>query len=292
MNRYQLFPRMEPFQLKNINDYVALPSDRQRTAVFKPRGLDVIITPLGHIFDFEGTEIKNPSVLFEFGKVIEIAANIKSIIHGVIVTDTVDLELNLPALYHTSSFFTFSGIKLVCYDMIYPEFDANDIYTNRLDQVDKILGHRSNMKVIEHSAVGSVSDFNKLLIAKFNPYSIESVYVYDNNSRYRLGPSFIKRESPVFEIKSSQRFRTHIKRIIPKDLVLNGVTTTVADALIANFKRGKVEIPLLTSNIALKKGIWDKRANIKELPFWFTGFTVYTDEGIEVIGKKYERFIM
>ena len=61
--------------------------------------------------------------------------------------------------------------------------------------------------------------------------------------------------------------------------------------VVGKFKKEYIEIPIIDQNTVLKKSIWEKKKNLRGLPFWFSGFTVYLGETIKITGIKFYKFI-
>jgi hypothetical protein len=286
---------MIPFQLRTINDYAVLPSHFKRIAVFKPRGLEVYITPNGDIFDFEGQLILNNSLLFLLDKARDVAKRTKSLVFGVLTSNDPVFYQNLRWAFTAGSSFQFLNFTFKIYDIIYPYFSAKFKYKLRIDQVEAIFKKVPYCDVVDYEEIGSFSDLNDMLITKFNPFTIESVYIYNASHIYRNGVTFNKRDACMYEIRPTQKFRTHIKHIIPKSTLLgNGKAeqAMVASAIVAKVKKELLEIPIIETNLLITKGIWDRRNKLKNVPFWFTGFTVFGKDKVEIVCKKFDKFIL
>lgn len=296
MKKFQLFQRMIPFRLKTINDYADLSAYRQRIAVFKPIGVEVYITPDGNIFDFNGLEITNPSVRFKLSDIIDRVIKSQAMVFGFLTSEE-DILPQSRWLYIPNNHHDFSDIMFEGYDMIFPLFSVNFQYKLRLDQVKSIFEKSPSFKLIDYEFVPNFMEFNKLIYDKFNPYKISGIYIFDTNKIYRQGLSYNKKLAPMYEILPSQRFRTHVKNIIP-GIMFEGKgggirdRITVADMLIGKFKKELLEIPVVNESQVLRKSIWEKKNNLKGMPFWFSGFTVYYGEGIKIAGTKFHKFIL
>lgn len=297
MKRCQLFQRMIPFRLKTINDYSDLSSLRRRIAVFKPIGMEVYITPERNIFDHNGNEIRNPSIHFQLESIFKRAESAKSMLFGVLTSTDETFMASRKWAYVFNYTHNFSDVKFECYDMIFPYFSANFNYKTRLDQAKTVFKGIANFETVDHEEIGDFASFNKLVYDKFNPYNIDKIYLFDTNKIYRQGISHNKKLAPMYEIIPNQRYRTHLKNIIP-NIVLDSTgkgiknRTEVASLLIGKYKKQYLEIPIVDSSIILKKSIWDKKDELRNMPFWFTGFTVYIDQGTKITGVKFHKFIL
>lgn len=288
---------MIPFRLKTINDYSDLSSLRRRIAIFKPIGLEVYMTPEGNIFDFNGHEIRNPNIHFQLENVLKRLDSGKMMVFGVLTSTDENFMANKRWAYVFNNAHDFSDIRFECYDMIFPYFKVNFDYKTRLDQIKTVFKGISNFEVAGYEEVGNFTSFNKLVYDKMNPYQVDKIYLFDTNKIYRQGTTHNKKLAPMYEIIPNQRYRTHLKNIIPNIVLDNtgkGIKNRiqVANILVGKYKKEYLEIPITDENIILKRSIWEKKAELKNMPFWFTGFTVYIDQGTKVTGVKFHKFIL
>lgn len=279
MKSSEYFQPMHHRPLLDIRKYSLITDQKSEFyAVVKPSGLDVYVAN-GVMYDFYHNPIQNIDLNFSFEKLKLTSINLKALVLGVLVSpnDSFDI-LKYKASLFLKSRSTFTKVHFIVYDIIFPVFNVDHDYKMRYDIADKTIGVLPNCVTATKIDIKNGDDLLTQTNMLFSIDTAASLLVYRTDGMFIPGVSqlyYDDHDTVSYIVEAKQKFRAHIKKVVSTTLVLeDGNKIEVAMLIVAKFKKDFVEIPISRYNLGVRRFIWENRKNLKEHPFWFTGYTL------------------
>jgi hypothetical protein len=278
----QYFLPMEHKPLPDIRKYALLTNQHcEFYGIVKPEGIDVYINN-GQMFDLYHNEVKNDYLKFHFEKLLKTSSDQKMTIVGTLTSTNILTLLRYKSTLFGKTKSPFDNIKFVVHDIIFPVFNADHDYRWRYDIAKKVIGVLPNCSTASKVEIKDQWDLNKLVVELFSINSGASVLVFKADGKFTPGPSqlyYDDMDTVSYKVEANQRYRGHIKKVVSTTLKFDdGNKIEVASYIITKFKRDFIDIPIDQSNLALRRFIWENKNNLKEHPFWFTGYTLLVEK--------------
>lgn len=273
------FQPMQHRPLPDIRKYALLTNQKSEFyAIIKPEGVDVFIND-GKIYDFRGNALQNQYLQFHFEKLLKTSIDMKMTIVGTLVSPNGSLSIRKyrHTLYGKTKS-TFTDAKFVVYDVVFPVFNVDHVYKLRYDIADKVVGILPNCATASKVIVKDGFGLQKIVTELFSIDTGSSIIVYKSNGSFVPGPSQLyygDEDTVSYIVEATQRYRGHIKKVVSTTLRMdNEERIEVALYIITKFKKEFVNVPVNQTNLVLRRFIWEKRKELKNHPFWYTGYTL------------------
>jgi hypothetical protein len=286
MPNSRYFQPMVHRPLPDIRKYVLLTNQNTEFfAVIKPEGIDVFVND-GKLYDFNQNEIKNQYLQFHFERLLQTSVNMKATIVGTLTAENTTMLKRYRHTIYNPTRSKITDVKFFVYDIVFPVFNVDHVYSMRFDVASKVIGELPNCQACSIQTVKNEHDLNEVVKDLFSINTGASVLVYDKEGKFAPGMSQLTwndDETASYIVEAKQRYRAHVKKVVSTTLRMeDGNKLDVALLIIAKFKKEFVEIPVDLSNIALRTFIWQNRLTLKDTPFWFTGYTILDNKGDSV----------
>jgi len=262
----------------------------------KPVGIDVYIAG-GKIYDFNHRELLNRTLLFGLEKALKTSVQTQGLYIGTLcsIAEPTKIIKHAPLLYTSDNLLPLTPRFLV-YDIIFPNFKVNNPYWCRYDIAKKTIGNMPGCSCMEVHTFKLFSELKTYIKEKFEINRFNSFIFFDRSGQYFEGKrqlSYSPHEQVSFELDTSQKYRSHIRKIIPVEVeIADGKLVTIAGSIETRFKSKILTVPILTPNYILRKNLWDRRKELKRTPFIFEGIYFEEDNVFEIIGLHYSKFIL
>jgi hypothetical protein len=297
MKNSKYFQPMEHRPLPDIRKYALLTNQQSEFyAVVKPIGLDVFIND-GKIYDFYHNEIQNQYLKFHFEKLLKTTIDMKMTVVGVLASPNSSLNVlrYRQTLYGATRSSSFSDVVFVAYDVIFPIFNIDHDYKLRYDIVEKVISILPNCKAAMTSTVTNEQQLQKFVKEVFIIDTAATILVFKKDGNYVYGSSqlyYDDHDVVSYSIIADQRYRAHIKKVVSTTIKMdNGNKLDIALYIIAKFKKDFIEIPFDRTNITVRRFVWEHRKDLKEHPFWFTGYTIFDQGEYRTLINEFQSFI-
>lgn len=277
----QYFQPMQHKALPDVRKYALLSnSGADFYTVVKPQGIDVYIRN-GQIFDFNHNELQSQYLKFQFERLLQTSINMQMIIVGVLVSDNSQSMLAHRYTIYMPSKAVYEGIKFLVYDIHFPVFNVDHDYKWRYDIAKHAIGTLPNCEILDNNIIKDEFQLQNITKDVFEKDINAEIIVYRTNGKYSPGESQLywdDKDTVSYNIKATQRYRGHIKHVISTTYQYpNGNKESIAAYIVARYKKDFINIPISDSNLALRSYLWNYRKDLKNFPFWFTGYT-YIDK--------------
>lgn len=272
------FQPMQHKPLPDIRKYALVSEHKDELyAIVKPVGLDVYVNS-GHFYDTNQNRLNNKFLYFQFSKLLETTNNTKMTVQGTLVSsNALLLEQKKMLLYSQTNSIPFSDLTFVIYDSYFPVFNIDHVFRLRYDIAAKVVGHLSHCCIAPITKIKDQFALENFVKDMFLIDAGVSIILYRSEGLYSPGISQLLYENAdvvSYIIEAKQLFRGHVKSILPSTVEYgNRDKFDAAIIIFSRFKREDIEVPIGYENIGLRKYIWDRRKELKGMPFWFTGHT-------------------
>jgi len=275
------------YLVKPMKDYLVYP---------KPIGIDIYVAN-GKIFDFYHKELLNRMLLFNFEKLLTLSRQMQGMFLGTLctITDPQKIFKHAPLLYADEALLPIS-VRFMAYDVIFPYFKVDNPFWVRNDVAKKTLNNVIQCSCLDLLEFETIGSFKAYVKDRFNISRHTSLLVFDKEGSYYVSNrqlSYSPYDQVSFELSASQKYRSHIKKIKPIEVVLEeGRTATIADSIEARFKNKTIVVPITSANYILRKSLWEHRKELKRTPFIFEGLYFEENGDFEILGMHYSKFLL
>ena len=297
MKSLQYFQPMVHVPLLKIDNIFKLVKPISEYLVYRrPIGIDIYIAG-GRIYDFNRRELLNRTLLFNLEKVLATSLQTQGLYIGTLcsIAEPTKIIKFRPLLYINDNSLPLT-VRFLVYDIIFPYFKVDNPYWCRNDIAKKTIGGMPGCSCMEVHKFDTYKEFKTYIKEKFEIDRYCSFIIFDRSGQYHEGKrqlTYSPYEQVSFELSASQRYRSHIRRIIPVDIEISeGKTVTIAGSIEARFKNKPIIVPIINPNYILRKNLWDHRKELKRTPFAFEGIYFEEDNTFEILGLHYSKFIL
>jgi hypothetical protein len=299
MSSIQYFQPMVHVPLTKIDNVSYLSKPMNEYLVYpKPVGIDVYMVN-GKIYDFNHREMINQTLLFTFEKILTTTRQMQSLFIGTLcsIVEPTKIIKHSPLLYMDTNSLP-PTVRYIVYDVVFPYFNkVMNPFWIRNDIVRKTLEKTPHCSVLDVHKFETGVDFRNYIKEKFNVDRHASFILFDKEGQYNTGErqlTYGYKEQVSFELSASQKYRSHIHKILPMEVELStDKKVKVACSIEAKFKGKTLTIPIIRDNYILQKNMWDKRKELKRMPFIFEGiYFEENDDDFEILGLHYSKFIL
>jgi hypothetical protein len=274
---------------KPIEEYLVYP---------KPVGIDVYMWD-GKIYDFNHKEMINRTLLFQYEKILEENGRMQGLLIGTLcsIVEPSQIFKTSPLLYQDTNRMP-PTVRFFIYDIVFPNFNkVHNPFWIRNDIARKTIGNKPHCSAFDLHQFNTTKEFKSFIKEKFNVDRHESFILFDKNGLYNSGArqlTYAYDERVSYELSASQKYRSHIHKIIPVELELDKDNIVkVAGSIEARFKNKTLTVPIIRHNYILQKNMWENRKELKRMPFMFEGIYFEEEDGnFEVLGLHYSKFIL
>jgi hypothetical protein len=252
----------------------------------------------GKVFDYNHKELVNKTLLFTLEKVLLTSVQMQGLFLGTLSTITEPTKiLKYRTTLYTNDNYLPMSVRFLIYDVIFPYFKVDNNFKVRNDIARKAVGCHQGCTGLELFEVKNIDEFKEAIKSKFRTDRHESFLVFDKEGKYYPGNSQLTygiHEQVSFELSASQKYRSHVKKILPVDIKNDmGNVVTIAGSIEARFKNKDITVPIIMPNYILRKNMWDHRKELKRTPFVFEGiYFEGEDNDFEILGMHYSKFIL
>jgi hypothetical protein len=297
MKSLQYFQPMVHVPLLKIDSIFRLAKPIDEYLIYRrPVGIDVYITG-GKIYDFNHRELLNNTLRFNLEKALMTSMQTQGLYIGTLccIAEPTKIIKYRPLLYMSDNLLPLSARFLV-YDVIFPYFKVDNPFWCRYDIAKKTVGVMPGCSCMEIHSFKTFKELKYYVKDKFDIGRYTGFIVFDKYGQYHDGIrqlTYSPHEQVSFELSASQKYRSHIRKILPVDIEISeGRTVTIAGSIEARFKSKPIIIPITMPNYILRKNLWDHRKELKRTPFVFEGIYFEEDNVFEILGLHYSKFLL